>query len=522
MTLPRGMLQGLLCAVFFVLVLMLKPVPAFAHAEFQGSSPAANALLDAMPEAVTLWFSETVGALAIEWLLPDGTRSQAAATATPEGLSFSAPPETGRGTYVLNWRVVSADGHPVGGALVFSIGKVTGGAKPDIPATAIPAIATRYLAVLSMVLAVGATLYASVIAPLPPIPAQLRRAAALAALPLTLIALGIYGLDLLGRGFPALFSSAPWVAAASTPRGWGLLVGAVGALIASRSLRHPGLALLALALGALSLAVSGHASAGPNRWIGQPLMGLHAAALIFWIGGLPPLIASISQPNSLRVLLRFSKVALPAVIVLVASGVGLIVIRGADIMTLIASNWGKLLAFKLVLVACMLALAMLNKTRLTPALTAAPFAAQSGLRRSIGAEIALGVIVLLVAMCFRLTPPPGVQATADPIYLHLHSAEVMADITFSDAPPGAINVTIHFADGGEGPLLPKEASLSFSDSMAGIGPIKIDAELTPEGTWRAGPLTLPTEGPWEMRLSVLITDFKQATLISTLAKPEKR
>ncbi|GAW34033.1 inner membrane protein YebZ [Roseovarius sp. A-2] len=519
MTRPTGILHMLLCTLIAVLVLAS---PAFAHAEFQGSSPAADALLDTLPETVSLRFSEPVGVLTMEWLLPDGTRSAAEASAKPDELSISAPPETGRGTYVLNWRVASADGHPVGGALVFSVGEVTGGAELDLPATAIPSIAARYLAVISMVLAVGGALYAAMIAPLPPVAARLGRTSALAALPLAGIALGAYGLDLLGRGFPALLSPAPWIAAVSAPRGWGLVAGAVAALIAGSSLRGRGVALFALGLGTMSLAVSGHASVGPDRWIGQPLMALHAAALIFWIGGLPPLIASISRSNNLRTLHRFSNVALPAVIVLVASGVGLITIRGVDVATLIGSNWGKLLAFKLVLVACMLVLALLNKTRLTPALTAAPLATQTRLRRSIGAEIALGMVVLLVAMCFRLTPPPGAERATDPIHLHLHGAEVMADVTFSDAPPGAINITIHFADGGAGPLLPKEASLSFSDILAGIGPIKIDAELTPEGTWQAGPLTLPTEGPWEMKLSVLITDFVQSTLTATFAKPEDR
>ncbi|PVH27710.1 copper resistance CopC/CopD family protein [Pararhodobacter oceanensis] len=517
MTRPTGILHRFLCTLIAVLALAS---PAFAHAEFQGSSPAADALLDALPETVSLRFSEPVGVLTMEWLLPDGTRSAAEASAKPDALSISAPPETGRGTYVLNWRVASADGHPVGGALVFSVGEVTGGAEPDVPATAIPSIAARYLAVLSMVLTVGAALYAAMIAPLPPVAGRLWRTSALAALPLAGVALGAYGLDLLGRGFPALLSPAPWIAAVSAPRGWGLLIGAVAALIAGSSLGKCGVALFALALGAISLAVSGHASVGPSRWIGQPLMGLHAAALIFWIGGLPPLIASLSGANNLRALHRFSKVALPAVIVLVASGVGLIFIHSVDVATLIGSNWGKLLAFKLVLVACMLALALLNKTCLTPALAAAPLAAQSGLRRSIGAEIALGMIVLLVAMCFRLTPPPGPEEATDQIYLHLHGAEVMADVTFSDAPPGAINITIYFADGGGDPLLPKEASLLFTDTLEGIGPIKVEAELTPEGTWLAGPLTLPTEGPWEMKLSVLITDFEQSTLTATLATQE--
>lgn len=523
MALLRRMAQGLICMLLAILMLATQPSPAFAHAEFQGSSPAANALLDALPETVTLRFSEPVGALAIEWLLPDGTRSQAAATATSEGLSFSAPPEAGRGTYVLNWRVVSADGHPVGGALVFSIGEVTGGAEPGTQTTAIPAIAARYFAVLSMILAVGAAVYGAVIAPVPPVAARLGRAAALAAVPLALIAFGAYGLDLLGRGPSALLSTAPWTIAASEPRGWGFLVGAVAALIAGSSLqRHAAVALLALALGAASLAVSGHASAGPNRWIGQPLIALHAVALIFWVGGLPPLIASTFGINSLRTLRRFSNVALPAVIVLVVSGVGLIVIQGADIPTLIASNWGKLLALKLTLVACMLGLALLNKTRLTPALAAAPTAAQIGLRRSIGAEIAFGALVLLVAMCFRLTPPPGAKATDEPIYLHLHSAEVMADVVLSSAPPGAVDIALIFADGGAGPLLPKAATISFTDSSAGIGPIKIGATSTFDGTWQAGPITLPTAGPWDVKLNVLITDFKQSTLRGILEPPYRR
>lgn len=519
MPMARCIAMGLLCALFVVLVLTTTPSSAFAHAEFQGSNPTADALLDTLPESISLRFSEPVGALAMEWLLPDGSRSPASASATPNGLSVSAPPDAGRGTYVLSWRVVSADGHPVAGALVFSFGEVTGGAEPIAQTTAIPAIVTRYLSVLSIVLAVGAAVFSALIAPLPRIAARVGHISTLAALPLAVLALGAYGLDLMAGDVRSLLSSAPWIAAASAPRGWGLLAGAVAALIAGSAMqRHAGGALLALALATVSLAVSGHASAGPSRWIGQPLMALHAAALIFWIGGLPPLIASLSGEDSLRILRRFSTVALPAVIVLVGSGVGLIVIRGVSIADLIASDWGKLLMLKLALVACMLGLALLNKTRLTPALAAGSDAAQPALRRSIGAEIALGGAVLLVAMCFRLTPPPGDSTADNPISLHLQNAEVMADVTFSTAPPGAIAVTVHFANGSAEPMQPKEAALSFTDSGAGIGPIKIEAKPGSDGTWQVGPITLPTEGPWDVKLNVLITDFAQTTLIGTLGR----
>lgn len=510
----KHVIQGLVCVLFVALLLIIKPSPALAHAEFRGSSPAPDALLDALPEIVSLRFSEPVGALSMEWLLPDGSRSPTTATAVPEGLELSAPPEAGRGTYVLNWRVVSADGHPIGGALVFSFGEVTGSVMPITKTTAIPAIVTRYLAVLSMVLAVGAAVFSAVIAPLPVAAARLGSASAFAALPLALAALGAYGLDLMGGGPTSLMSATPWVAAIFAPRGWGLLLGAGAALITGGSKhRRGGLALLALTLGAVSLAVSGHASSGPNRWIGQPLMALHAATLIFWVGGLPPLIVSVSLPDGLRILRRFSTIALPVVIVLVASGVGLIIIRGASIAELTQTGWGKLLALKIALVACMLGLALLNKTRLTPALSTTPGSAQTALNRSIAAEIGLGAAVLLVAMCFRLTPPP--EATITPIVLHLHGADAMAEVIFSTAPPGAIEMTLHFSDDGAEPLFPKEVSLSFTDSGAGVGPIKIDATPADNGAWLAGPITLPTAGPWNVKLTLLITDFAQSRLNGT-------
>ncbi|WP_226782887.1 CopD family protein [Oceaniglobus trochenteri] len=513
-------LPRVLCPIFMFLLLAAAPLSAFAHAEFQGSTPPANALLDDLPTEVILRFSEPVGALATDWLLPDGTRRDATATAGPDGLSLSAPPASGRGTYVLNWRVVSADGHPIGGALVFSLGEATGMAPPDTPSSAVPAIIARFLAIMSMILALGATLYAAVVAPLSPGAARRGQGAALAAMPLALIALGAYGLDLLGRGSRDLLSLSPWLAAVTTPRGWGLLLGGIAALVAGCHWRNrTPVAFLALALGAVSLAVSGHASSGGARWIGQPLMAFHATALIFWIGGLPPLLAGLSRPDGLTALRRFSHVALPAVIVLVASGIGLVLIRGAGPSALIASDWGKLLALKLVLVACMLGLALWNKTRLTPAMAMSPDTAQIRLRRSIGAEIMLGALVLLVAMCFRLTPPPGSETASGPIYLHLHGSEIMADLEVSAAPPAAVSLSLTFADTDFGPLRPKEVSLTFNDPENGIGPIRTSAHLLADGMWQAGPVTLPTAGPWDIRIGVLITDFKQATLNGTLTPP---
>src|SRR5262249_6059992 len=54
-----------------------------------------------------------------------------AVTAEDTTVTISAPPALRRGTHVLSWRVISADGHPVGGSLLFSIGARSPASQPE-------------------------------------------------------------------------------------------------------------------------------------------------------------------------------------------------------------------------------------------------------------------------------------------------------------------------------------------------------------------------------------------------------
>ena len=76
------------------------------------------------PAALRLTFNEPVTPLVIRLIAPDGTTTTPAATA--ENTTVTVKPATlRRGTHVLSWRVISADGHPVGGSLVFSVGEAS-------------------------------------------------------------------------------------------------------------------------------------------------------------------------------------------------------------------------------------------------------------------------------------------------------------------------------------------------------------------------------------------------------------
>ena len=98
--------------------------------------------------------------------------------------------------------------------------------------------------------------------------------------------------------------------------------------------------------------------------------------------------------------------------------------------------------------------------------------------------------------------------------LHLHGKTSMANLAFSKAPPGSITVEIALPL-NEASEEAKEVSISFFDPVTGVGPIDSVARRQSPGLWKAGPNTLPTPGPWEITLTVLISDFEQEKLSGT-------
>jgi copper transport protein len=104
--------------------------PASAHAVVTSSTPTDGQNLAVSPQEVQITFSEGVssdlGGLTV--LNSSGDRvdnndSKVGATGTV--LSATVQPDLTDGTYVMNYRVVSADGHPIAGAIVFGVGDQT-------------------------------------------------------------------------------------------------------------------------------------------------------------------------------------------------------------------------------------------------------------------------------------------------------------------------------------------------------------------------------------------------------------
>lgn len=224
---------------------------------------------------------------------------------------------------------------------------------------------------------------------------------------------------------------------------------ALAALLAAAlcriSPKHVGLwrwaiaALLAAALAA-ALVHSGHAAATAG-WIGslhRAADGLHLIAASAWLGGLVPLAlllraasrGEVSPAVARAATLRFSTLGLVSVGILVATGIvnGWILVGNAP--ALIGTGYGRLILGKVALFLVMVAIAGVNRLRLTPQLagdTAAPNAPAKGdtlsaLVRNSLIETALGVAILMIVGVLGETPPGAHVQTIWPLAMRYSDA----------------------------------------------------------------------------------------------------
>ncbi len=113
---------------------------ASAHDELVSTDPASGATVATAPDHVTLTFTDKPLSLGTEVKVtaPDGSAAADGAVQLT-GTSVVQPLVAARpaGTYTVDWRVTSADGHPVSGTFTFVASAATG--VPTPTATAAPA-----------------------------------------------------------------------------------------------------------------------------------------------------------------------------------------------------------------------------------------------------------------------------------------------------------------------------------------------------------------------------------------------
>lgn len=140
----RTRLRTLLLAVALAgTSVLVTALPAAAHDELLGSTPASGEALTDAPAEVTLTFSAEVLTIGAAVIVADGADRDwvADAPVVRDGtVTVSLDPQLPIGGYEIRWRVVSQDGHPISGIIPFTVG----GAEPltRTPAATAPSTST--------------------------------------------------------------------------------------------------------------------------------------------------------------------------------------------------------------------------------------------------------------------------------------------------------------------------------------------------------------------------------------------
>ena len=446
------MKRALLIAALVALVL---PAAASAHAVLLKTSPAASELVSTPPDHVALTYSEAVEPrFAIVSVTDAAGTGQ---TARPPTRSATDPHELDvplkpvrEGWYLVFWRVISADGHPVRGAFTFSVGPNPGPAPqfvvPSLSETAATPtlIVLRWLVFLTAMSAIG--LFVLRVAVARPLLRERPRALAVAfwvAIVAALVLTPIYLLEATAefslRSFWDLGALVPLMQKSAFGRGYlhfelALALFAIAGGIAiwlDRGLRTQRtiaelLALVGAGLAAAGVLLvpgaSGHAAQTSPRSLMLTLDWLHLTSGSLWIGGLIGLLLVRRSITALVVCVpRFSNVAFVSVAVLLSTGVIASIVHLPTLASLWQTSYGKAIVVKSILLLGAIALASQNLLRTKPALSreSPPESVAVLLRRLVAGETLLvAAAIAVAAVLTSLAPPPKALAGLGSVAAH--------------------------------------------------------------------------------------------------------
>jgi copper transport protein len=539
--------------------------PASAHATLSTSNPPPGAVLPDAPASVRLHFDEAVTTVpgSLRVVGPDGSRADAGAVHHPgghrSGIAVDLRQAIGPGSYLVSWRAVSADSHPVSGAFTFAIGAASATATPAAVDGGSQGVAlglglSRWVGYLGLVLFLGGAVFLSVCWPGGWVQPRARLLLALGwATSLTAAAVGLglkgpydagFGLSHAGRGdlLSAVLDTTYGKALGARVLllvGTGLWFGWL-ALI-RRTPSRPAGVLVSVAL-LSTFAAAGHAGAGAASPLAFLSDSLHLAAMTVWVGGLVMLVTVLlprRQPAEVAgAIPRFSPLAAGSVAVLVVTGTYQSWRQVGSLPALAGTTYGRELTLKLGLVAVALAFAAASRAWVrrhhhrspvvvyaasaTDLLDAQPPvtrpditpAAMRTLRRSVAAEAAAAMLILAVTAALVATAPAR-TAYRPSVAENLQLGRVTAQVSAVPAADRSMDLHLYLFGQDGAPTDPEEVTATLRLPERGVGPLPVSLRTAGPGH-QISTILVPIRGDWTLTVSARTTAIDVYTKTVTL------
>ncbi|MEJ3746124.1 copper resistance protein CopC [Actinomycetes bacterium KLBMP 9797] len=521
-----ALLAGLV--VFF----LLPPAPASAHAALVSATPTQGAVIGSSPTEVRLTFNEPVGIIPgrTQVIAPNGKRVNDGDPVV-SGTTLRIAVRTADrplGTYLVSYRIISADGHPLSGGFMFSVGAPSQTAPEvadgDSSVTALLA-AAKYAGYAGLTLVVAPLLMLALLWP--------RRLSRRGPLGMVWVGLGLIAASTLA----SLWLQVPYLSGAGPLDVSGVELGqvltsTVGLTLVARLAlvgltaflvrRAHGWPLVVVGVaGMVTWPLSGHPTASPQPVVSVVADTLHLASAAIWLGGLAVLVALLlprAHPRVLaKVLPAWSRWATVAVCWLVGGGTLMALIELGGWGALTSTDYGRLLLVKAGLLSVVLGVAFFSR-RLVVRRGAA-----GRLRLLAGAEVGL-IALVMVASSVLVQTTPGRSATveADAVedargYSTTLTSDVFS-VQFEIFPVQlGENNTLHaFVYTPEGkPMNVAEWKVTAALPEKDVEPFD-NPIATIRGNQGIGAVTFPFPGKWELSLTIRVSDVDQATVRTTV------
>ena len=505
------------------------------------TEPSPGAQLAEAPSTIRLTFSEGVQAPSGSIRVLDSERREVDVRSirSSDGVVTATLAPFGPGGYVVTWRVVSADSHPIGGSFTFAVGE--GAVLPSTSQFLAESGASRTVGVAlgaaraaqfaSLFVLVGVIAIARMRWTAGFVEVASRRvlfAAGGVAVVSALAGIGLQGANQRGGAIGDAMSPDAWRDVLDTRFGQAWLIRcalavALVVLVAFARRAGPryatspivnGLAAAAIIGIGATVVKTGHAATG--RWpeISAVADAVHLASAALWVGGLV-VIAVRARHETLRgeparsFVRWFSQLALLSVALLALSGV-VQALRQSDnsVGDFVSSTYGRTLLVKVTVVFVVVAVASQGRRIARDASESA----RTGLARLVQFELVGIAIVLAVTAALVDATPPRVTGSSGPILTQETVGDFVVEIGVDPARAGTTEMHLTLYKVGSFSTVQQpvdEVRAELREPDKGVGPLPINLLRAGPAHFISSGLVIPIQGKWDLTISVRVGEFDE-------------
>ncbi|YCA45417.1 copper resistance protein CopC/CopD [Bacillus sp. JZ8] len=502
----------LLC---FLLLLVFHPLKTSAHAVLLKATPEEQSELKEMPDEVSLTFNERLDGEVFDLKVRDDkgeviTKKKAVISEDHKTISLDVPNQS-KGIYTLSYSIVSADGHPVKGTYIFSVGEKIAGPASDSNDGFQQGSDIIYNILLSIVqvcyylfllLSVGWVLWKWFI------PFQTKeneetygqkhKGIYLNYMVFLVLSIVVQAMNVLNGSSASQIGA--FVFSSATGLSWiiSLFLAFIGYFLVSK---HKGFDFVWAGLVLLVSTLNGHAVATNIPYYTVMLDFIHLITAALWAGGIVYLLLFFKKHREdvLLFMPKFSKTALFSLLLLIITGILYTLVIVPSISMIFHTTWGILLLVKVGLVSIVLIIGAMARNALKKN-------EQTNLKKLLTLDVTLmALIVIIVGIITHLNPIPQNQPL-----LWKEEQQGMHIVTkTSTLQQGNFAIVVS-------PSQPKDGS-SIQMVTATLTPkgkgkeesIEIPLEKEDSSSYKTSKAILPYVGEWDLSVRVVTTELDE-------------